>query len=161
MTKKQNKILKLLWDFQSLREIHIIKICNCTIKDIDYLISHKMLIREKESKIIRYQGKDINNRNIIAFDIVKEYLDRNPEINKGNRPVNVTLKTKYITYDIIAVKENEIDNLYENINSISTADKIIIIIQTKHYIKKKINTDRECMICTYSPLEIVDIINKK
>lgn len=160
MTEKQTKILKLLWDFQSLREIHIIKICDCTIKDIDYLVSQKILIRDKDTKIIRYQGKEINNRNIIAFDIVMEYLDRNPEIKKGNRPVNVTLKTGFVSYDIIAIKENEIDNLFKNINNISSAEKIIIIIQTKHYIKKKINTDRECMICTYSPLEIVDIINE-
>lgn len=156
MTEKQNKIIKLLWDFQSLRETHIIRICDCTTNDIDFLVSKKALVREKDTKIIRHQGKEINNRNIVAFDVVMEYLERNPEIKKGNRPVNVTLKTRYISYDIIAIKENEVDKLYENINNISSADKIIIIIQTKKYVKKKINTDRECLICTYSPLEIVD-----
>ena len=159
LNEKQNKIIKLLWDFQSLRESHIIRICDCTINDIDFLVAQKALIREKNSKIIRHQGKEINNRNIIAFDVVMEYLDRNPEIKKGNRPVNVTIKTRYISYDIIAIKEDEIENLYENINNISSADKIIIIIQTKRYVKKKINTDRECLICTYSPLVIVDKIN--
>ncbi len=159
MTEKQNKIIKLLWDFQSLRESHIIRICNCTTNDIDFLLSQKALIRDKKSKIIRSQGKEINNRNIVAFDVVMEYLERNPEIKKGNRPVNVTLKTRYISYDIIAIKENEVDKLYEDIDNISSADKVIIIIQTKQYVKKKINTDRECLICTYSPLEIVDKIN--
>ena len=62
MTEKQNKIIKLLWDFQSLRESHIIRICDCTTNDIDFLVSQKVLIREKSSKIIRHQGKDINNR---------------------------------------------------------------------------------------------------
>lgn len=159
MTEKQNKIIKLLWDFQSLRESHIIRICNCAVDDIDFLVSQKALIREKKLGIIRHQGKEINNRNIVAFDVVMEYLDRNPEIKRGDRPVNVTLKTRYISYDIIAIKEDEIDKLYENINNISSADKIIIIIQTKHYIKRKIKTDRECLICTCSPLEIVDKIN--
>ena len=159
MTEKQNKIVKLLWDFQSLREEQIIRICDCTTNDIDFLVSNKILVREKNLNNIRYQGKDVNNRNIVAFDVVMEYLDRNPEIKKGKRPVNVTLKTKYISYDIIAIKKDEVDNLYENIDKISTSDKIIIIIQTKQYIKKKINTNRECYVCTFPPLEIVDKLN--
>lgn len=159
MTEKQNKIIKLLWDFQSLRESHIIRICNCTTNDINFLISKKALIREKNSEIIRHQGKEVNNRNIVAFDVVMEYLDRNPEIKKGNRPVNVTLKTRYISYDIIAIKEDEIDNLFKNVDNISSADKVIIIVQTKQDIKRRINTNRECLICTYPPLEIVDKIN--
>lgn len=159
MTEKQNKIVKLLWDFQSLREEQIIRICDCTTNDIDFLVSSKILVRERNLNIIRYQGKEVNNRNIVAFDVVMEYLDRNPEIKRGKRPVNVTLKTRYISYDIIAIKEDEIDNLYENIDKISTANKIIIIIQTKQYIKKKINTNRECYICTFPPLEIVDKLN--
>lgn len=159
MTEKQNKIVKLLWDFQSLREEQIIRICDCTTNDIDFLVSSKILVRERNLNIIRYQGKEVNNRNIVAFDVVMEYLDRNPEIKRGKRPVNVTLKTKYISYDIIAIKKDEVDNLYENIDKISTSDKIIIIIQTKQYIKKKINTNRECYVCTFPPLEIVDKLN--
>lgn len=159
MNNRQNKIVKLLWDFQSLREEQLIKICKCTITDIDYLVAQKILVREKDSKIIRYQGKEVNNRNIVAFDVVMHYLIRNPEIKKGKKPVNVTLKTKYVSYDIIAVKENEVDNLYKEIDKIATSDKVIIVIQTKQYVKREINTNKECLICTYSPLEIVDKLN--
>lgn len=105
MTEKQNKIVKLLWDLQCLREEQIIRICDCTTNDIDFLVSSKILVRERNLNIIRYQGKEVNNRNIVAFDVVMEYLDRNPEIERGKRPVNVTLKTRYISYDIIAIKE--------------------------------------------------------
>lgn len=28
--------------------------------------------------------KEINNRNIVAFDVVMNYLDRNPILKKGN-----------------------------------------------------------------------------
>lgn len=76
-----------------------------------------------------------------------EYLERNPEIKKGKHPVNVTLKTRYVSYDIIAIKEQEVDNLYQNIDTISKADKLIIIIETKNYIKRKINTNMH--ISTY------------
>ncbi len=159
MNEKQNKIAKLLWDFQSLREEHILKVCECSINDIDVLVANKVLVRDKKTNIIRYRTKEINNRNVAAFDVVMDYLERNPEIKKGKHPVNVTLKTRYVSYDIIAIKEQEVDNLYQNIDTISKADKLIIIIETKNYMKRKINTKRPCYICTFPPLEIVEKVN--
>lgn len=159
MSEKKNKIAKLLWDFNSLREDHIMKICGCSKDDIDYLITKKVLERVKNTGIVRHRSKEVNNRNVVAFDVVMEYLERDPKIEKAKFPVNVTLKTQYTTYDIIAIKEQEVENLYENIDTISTADKIIIIIETNNYIKRNINTNRECYICTYPPLEIVDKLN--
>ena len=157
MDEKKYKIQKLLWTFQSLREEHIKKICKCSSEDIDVLIANKVLVRDKNIGLIKHKGKEINNRNVVAFDVVMEYLDRSPEIKKGNFPI--TLQTKYVSYDIIAIKEQEMDNLYENIDTISSANKIIIIIETKNYIKKRINTKRPCCICKYPPLEIVDRVN--
>lgn len=159
MNEKQNKIAKLLWDFQSLREEHILKVCDCTINDIDVLVANKVLVRDKKTNIIRYRTKEMNNRNVAAFDVVMDYLERNPEIKKGKYPVNVTLKTRYVSYDIIAIKEQEVDNLYENIDTISKSDKLIIIIETKNYMKKKINTKRPCYICTFPPLKIIEKVN--
>ena len=159
MTEKQNKIAKLLWDFHSLREEHIIRVCECTKHDIDVLTVNKVLVRDKETKLVRHRGKEINNRNIVAFDVVMEYLDRNPEIKKGKFPVNVTLQTKYTSYDIIVIKEDEADKLFEEIDDKSTADKIIIIIETNHYIRRKIKTKRPCYICISPPLDIIDRLN--
>lgn len=159
MTEKQNKIAKLLWDFHSLREEHIIRVCECTKHDIDVLTVKRVLVRDKETKLIRHRGKEINNRNIVAFDVVMEYLDRIPEIKKGKFPVNVTLQTKYTSYDIISIKEDEADKLFEEIDDKSTADKIIIIIETNHYIRRKIKTKRPCYICISPPLDIVDKLN--
>ena len=159
MNDKQKQIAKLLWDFQSLREEHILKICNCTEKDINCLIASKVITKDKNTKILKYSNKEINNRNVVAFDVVMDYLERNPEIKKGKYPVNVTLKTRYVSYDIIAIKEDEIDNLYKNIDTISKSDKLIIIIETKNYMKKKINTKRPCYICTFPPLKIIEKVN--
>lgn len=159
MNETRNRIVKLLWDFQSLREEHIMRICNCTKSDMDVLIANKVLVRDKNTGIIRHKAKEMNNRNVVVFDVVMEYLDRNPEIKKGKHPVNVTLKTRYISYDIIAIKEAEIEKLFNEIDTVSKSDKIIIIIETKEYIKRPINTSRECYICTYPPLDIVDKLN--
>lgn len=156
---KQKQIAKLLWDFQSLREEHILRICNCTEKDINCLIASKVITKDKNTKILKYNNKEINNRNVVVFDVVMDYLDRNPKLKKAKHPINVSMKTDYYTYDIIAIKEEEVNTLYEILDNISTADRVIIIIETKEYVKKFVNTKRPCYICTYPPLEIVDRIN--
>lgn len=71
------------------------------------------------------------------------------------------MQTDYYTYDIIAIKEVEIEALFDKIDEISKAERVIIIIETKDYRKQFLNTKRSCYICTYSPLEIVDRINWK
>lgn len=159
MNDKQKKIAKLLWDFQSLREEHVYKLCECKENDINYLIANKVITKDKNTNILRYMGKEINSRNIVAFDVVMDYLERNPEIKKSKHPINVSMKAGIFTYDIIAIKEIEMENLFENIDNISSSDRIIIIIETKEYIKRKLKTKRPCYICTYPPLEIVDRIN--
>ena len=157
---KQKQISKLLWDFQSLREEHILKICNCTEKDINCLIANKVITKDKNTGILKYNNKqEVNNRNIVVFDVVMEYLDRNPRLKKAKHPINVSMKTNDFTYDVIAIKEVESDALFEKIDEISSSERVIIIIETKQYIKKFVNTKRPCYICTYPPLEIVDIIN--
>jgi len=159
MNDKLKQVAKLLWDFQSLREEQVMKICSCTEKDINCLIVSKVITKDKNSKILKYINKEINNRNIVAFDVVMEYLDRNPILKKAKHPINVSMKTDYYTYDIIAIKEIESDTLFEKLDEISSSDRVIIIIETKEYNKKFINTKRPCYICTYPPLEIVDRIN--
>ena len=157
MNDKQKQIVKLLWDFHSLKQEQVKKICDCTENDINYLIAYKVI--EKDNKILKYKNKEINNRNIVAFDVVMEYLDRKPKIKKAKHPINVSLETDKYTYDIIAIKAVEVDALVERLDEISTADRVIVIIETKEYTKKVVNTKRSCYICKYSPLEIVDRIN--
>lgn len=159
MNDVQKKIVKLLWNFQALREEHINKLCLCDEKDINYLIANKVISKDKNTNILKYMGKEVNNRNIVAFDVVMEYLERKPDVKKSKHPINVSMKAGVFTYDIIAIKEIEMENLFENIDKISTSDRIIIIIETKEYQKRKLNTKRPCYICTYPPLEIVDRIN--
>lgn len=161
MNDTQKKIVKLLWDFQSLREEHINKLCLCDEKDINYLIANKVISKDKNTNILKYMGKEMNNRNIVAFDVVMEYLERKPEVKKSKYPINVSMKAGVFSYDIIAIKEIEMENLFENIDNISTSDRIIIIIETKEYQKRKLKTQRPCYICTYPPLEIIDRINLK
>ena len=45
------------------------------------------------------------------------------------------MQTDYYTYDIIAIKEVEIEALFDKIDEISKAERVIIIIETKDYRK--------------------------
>ena len=105
MNDRQKKVAKLLCDFQSLREEHIMKLCGCTENDINHLIASKVITKDVNTKILRYMGKEVNNRNIVAFDVVMDYLNRNPEIKKPKKyPINVSMKAGIFSYDIIAIK---------------------------------------------------------
>ncbi len=159
MNDIQHKIAKLLWDFHSIREEQVMKICNCTEKDIGYLIAQKVIKRDNNTKILIHAGKAINNRNVIAFDVVMQYLDRNPKLKVGKHPICVNMVTDYFTYDILAIKESEVENVFETIDEISKSERLIIIIDTKQYMKKNLMTKRPCYICTYPPLKIIDRIN--
>lgn len=161
MTEKQNKIAKLLWDFESLRENQIISMCGCDRNDIDWLVAKNIICRDKGKDILYHKLRKINNRNIVAFNVVIEYLDRCSNIRKGKYPVNVSFDVNNIKYDIIAIKEIEVERLYNEIDNISQADKMIIIIETNKYMRTRLNSNRECLICTFyeKKLEIVDKLN--
>ena len=51
---KQKNIMKLLWDFDSLRENQIMKLCNCTETDINNLISNKVISKDVKKGILKY-----------------------------------------------------------------------------------------------------------
>lgn len=161
MTEKQNKIAKLLWDFESLRENQMISICDCDRNDIDWLVAKNIICRDNNKNILYHKLRRTNNRNVVAFDVVLEYLDRCTNIKKAKYPINVSFDVNNIKYDIIAIKEVEIDKLYNDIDNISQANKVIIIIESSTYVKRKINTKREFLICIYykEKINIVDKLN--
>ena len=59
MNDKLKQVAKLLWDFQSLREEQVMKICNCDEKDINCLIASKVITKDKNSKILKYFKIDL------------------------------------------------------------------------------------------------------
>lgn len=160
MNDKLKQILNLLWTFESLKEEHILKMCDCTKKDINYLITRKAISKDKETNIIKYGRKDINVKHVAAFDVIMYYLNRNPTIKKGNHPVTISMTIKDgTTYDIIYIKEIEAEALFKKIDEVSDADKLIIIIEAKKYTPQVSNTKKPCYICIYPPIDIKSSLN--
>ena len=58
MNDKQKNIMKLLWDFDSLRESQIMKLCNCSETDINNLISNKVISKDVKKGILKYTGRN-------------------------------------------------------------------------------------------------------
>ena len=56
---KQKNIMKLLWDFDSLRESQIMKLCNCSETDINNLISNKVISKDVKKGILSMQKKKL------------------------------------------------------------------------------------------------------
>lgn len=160
MNDKLKKIVNLLWTYDSLREEHILKMCECTAKDINYLIASKAISKDRETNILKYGRKDINIKHIAAFDVIMYYLNRNPTIKMGKHPVTISMTIKDgTTYDIIYIKEIEVEALFKKLDKVSNSDKVIIIIETKKYKPQVSNTERPCYICIYPPLDIKDSLN--
>ena len=59
MQVNDKQISKLLWNFQSLREEHVYKLCNCEKKDINFLIASKVIKRDNKNKILNYNNSKI------------------------------------------------------------------------------------------------------
>jgi len=160
MNDKLKRILNLLWTFESLKEEHILKMCDCTEKDINYLIARKAISKDKETNILKYGRKDINIKHVAAFDVIMYYLNRNPTIKIGKHPVTISMTIKDgTTYDIIYIKEIEAEALFKKIDEVSNADKVIIIIEAKKYTPQVSNTKKPCYICIYPPIDIKASLN--
>ena len=67
MNDKLKEIVNLLWTYDSLREEHILKMCECTEKDINCLIINKAISKDKETNILKYGRRDINIKHIGKF----------------------------------------------------------------------------------------------
>ena len=61
---KQKQISKLLWDFQSLREEHVYKLCNCEEKDINFLIANKEKEKDDKEKNENEEEKNKDNSTV-------------------------------------------------------------------------------------------------
>ena len=68
MTKVQNNILQFLSKFKSCSEEQLIYFTNCTTKDIKYLISSNLIIKDERTKLLYLKMKKVDVRTAVALD---------------------------------------------------------------------------------------------
>ena len=104
--------------------------------------------------------KKADIRTAVALDVVKMIKDNIKCIEYSRHfPVIFTIITKNnLICDIAVVRNIEQDTVFKKLKTYTTADKIIIVLESKKYNKDLLNTNKEVLICLY-PLQIIDKIN--
>jgi len=160
MTKVQNNILQFLSKFKSCSEEQLIYFTNCTTKDIKYLISSNLIIKDERTKLLYLKMKKVDVRTAVALDVLKLIKDQIKDCGYSkNFPVIFTVvTTENQICDIAVVRAIEQEMFFKKLKDYSRADKTIIVLENINYNRKLINTTKEVLICKY-PIEIIDKIN--
>ena len=161
MTKAQNNVLQFLSKFKSCSEEQLKFFTNCSSQDIHYLITSNLIIKDERTKLLYLKMKKLDVRTAVALDVVKMIKDDIKDIGYSKHfPVIFTIVTKErIICDIAVIRHIEQDTVFKKLKDYSqSADKIILVLDSKEYNRNLINTNKEVLICSY-PIEIIDKIN--
>lgn len=159
MNKKQNEVLQFLLSFKTATENQIIKLTNCSTEDINYLLTNKLILKDKNTNMIYHKLRGLDIKFMIALDVVCKYQSNIQSFLKGKFPVIITFVIENITYDVIVAKTIEQKRIFEMLDEVSHSDRIILIIENKEkYDISDIRTSRECLICSY-PLKVIGKVN--
>lgn len=159
MNKKQNEVLQFLLSFKTATEEQLIKLTNCSMQDINYLLTNKLILKDKSTNLIYHKLRGLDVKFMVALDVICKYRLDLQNYSKAKFPVIITFMIENITYDVIVAKAIEQNRIFEILDDISSSDRIILVIENKEeYDISKIKTNRECLICTY-PLKIIGKVN--
>lgn len=159
MTKKQNEVLEFILNYKTATEEQIIKLTGCSKKDISYLLSNKLIIKDKEKELIYHKLKGLDIKYMIALELICMYKDSLQSFSKSKFPVIISFFAYDTSYDVIVAKEIEQKRICELLDEISFSDRIILIIENIETLNvSDIKTDREILICTY-PIKVVKKVN--
>lgn len=159
MNKKQNEVIQFLLKFKTATENQLIKLTNCSNQDIKYLLTNKLIIKDKETGLIYHKLRGLDIKFMVALDLICKYQKDLQMYEKGKFPVIISFIVENISYDIIVARLIEQKRIFEMLDEVSSSDKIILVIENKEmYNIEDIKTNRECLICEY-PLKIIGKIN--
>ena len=160
MTKVQNNILQFLSKFKSCSQEQLVFFTNCTIQDIQYLISSNLILKDERTKLLYLKMRKVDVRTAVALDVVKMIKNDIRDIGYSKRfPVIFTIVTnEQKVCDIAVIRHIEQDTVFKKLRDYSNADKIILVLENEQYNKELINTNKEVLICSY-PIKIIDKIN--
>lgn len=160
MTEKQDKVMQLLWNYHTLKEDDVIKYLGASKADIEFLIANRLIKKDNKTNTLQHRGRLPNEKNMIAFEVVARKKRCQDVIKSKRYPVIIEFRVENEQYAVIVLNKTELEQYYPKIDAFTkNTDKVYIIICTDKYIKEPINTEKQCLICTYPPLKKVDEIN--
>ena len=73
MNKKQNEVIQFLLKFKTATENQLIKLTNCNMQDINYLLTNKLIIKDKETGLIYHKLRGLDIKFMVALDLICKY----------------------------------------------------------------------------------------
>ena len=152
------KVINFLQDFGCAKLEHLQKLFEEKNNNFKSILSSNMI--SKKGDVFVHNTKSINNKMLIALDILCKYKNRLSKYYLGYEPVVITFLTKenLLYHIIVADEENKkgivkLVNTYPN--SISKADKLILVFPDELELEN-IECKIEFLYCTYPGYEILN-----
>ena len=152
------KVINFLQDFGCAKLEHLQKLFGEKNNNFKSILSSNMI--SKKGDVFVHNTKSINNKMLIALDILCKYKNRLSKYYLGYEPVVITFLTKenLLYHIIVADEENKkgivkLVNTYPN--SISKADKLILVFPDELELEN-IECKIEFLYCIYPGYEILN-----
>lgn len=152
------KIANFLQDFGCARLNQLQILFNCKGNNFKDVLSSNMV--SKKGDIFVHNTKKIDEKMLVALDVLCKYKNRYVKFYKGYEPVYITFLTKdNLIYHIIVADEENKKGVVKIVNSyplsLPKADKLILAFNDdKEY--ENISCEIPFLYCTYPELQITN-----
>ena len=152
------KVINFLQDFGCAKLEHLQKLFEEKNNNFKSILSSNMI--SKKGDIFVHNTKSINNKMLIALDILCKYKNRLSKYYLGYEPVVITFLTKEnLLYHIIVADEENKKGIVKLVNSypssIPKADKLILAFPDELELEN-IECKISFLYCTYPGYEIIN-----
>ena len=152
------KVINFLQDFGCARLEHLQKLFNNENDNFKNILSSNMVSRKGD--IFVHNTRKINNKMLVALDVLCKYKDRLSKYYLGYDPVVITFLTKNNTmYHIIVADEENKKGIVKIVNSyplsLPKVDKLILVFPDEQELEN-IDCPIPFLYAIYPGLEIVN-----
>lgn len=152
------KVINFLQDFGCARLEHLQKLFNNENDNFKNILSSNMVSRKGD--IFVHNTRKIDNKILVALDVLCKYKDRLSKYYLGYDPVVITFLTKNNTmYHIIVADEENKKGIVKIVNSyplsLPKVDKLILVFPDVEELEN-IDCSLPFLYATYPGLEIIN-----
>jgi len=154
--KEDLEIINFLQDFGCAKLSHLQILFNSKTDNFNRILSNNII--SKKDDIFVFNNSKINEKMLVALDILCKYKGRYVKYYRNYDPICITfLSNENELYHIIVADETNEDGIILQVNnppSLPDANKYILAFSNENMVYK-INTSHSFLYCTYPGLEII------
>lgn len=154
---KDLKVINFLQDFGCAKLEHLQILFGNKTNNFKNILDSNMI--SKKGDIFVHNNSKINEKMLIALDILCRYRKRLKQYYIAYEPIYITFLTNDNTmYHIIVADENNEKGVVKQINNITClpeADKLILVFKNENQLEN-INCNKPFLYCIYPNLQIIN-----